>query len=361
MPVYLNEKTKKYYASFYYVDWTGKKRRKKKEGFNLAREAKAYEAEFLNKMAADCGMRFSSLCELYLEDFKTRYKITTYKNKIPSINKHFLPAFGNLPLKDITVLHIRRWQNGLISAGYKDTYLRTLNTQLSAIFNFAVKYYNLSANPVKNAGTIGKKNADDIDFWTLEEFNQFVNEIPKQYDAENAKTLVAAFMLLFYSGIREGEMLALTVADFHPQNENTKAYIDVNKNFAVVFGEEVILEPKTDRSTRKVTLPGKVADLISEHIARLPECQPSDRIFFMLGRSKLFNVHKAIAAAAGIKQIRIHDLRHSHASMLINLDVNILAISKRLGHEDIQTTLNTYGHLYPNKSEEVASKLEEFL
>ena len=363
MPVYLNEKTKKYYVSIRYVDWQGIRRRKKKEGFSLAREAKAYEADFLSKMTADCNIKFSALCEYYLEDFKNRHKLTTYKVKESCINTHFIDAFGNLPLNAITSLTVRKWQNIIMNKDYSKTYQRKINSELSAIFNYACKYYKLATNPVREAGTIGKKNAEGIDFWTVDEFKTFITTLSESKTdfarvADN-QVLETVFTLLFYTGIRLGELLALTIADFAAPNNGSYATVSITKSYASVDGKDYIQEPKTPKSKRSITIPVKVWCKIQEHISRMVDPAPQDRLFFMLSKHNLGRALKAIAAEAGVKAIRVHDLRHSHASLLINMDINILAISERLGHEDIQTTLNIYGHLYPSKAEQIADKLEK--
>lgn len=179
MPTYYNEKTKKYYCKFYYTDWQGIRRQKKKEGFTLARDAKAYEQEFLNKTAGDCSMKFAALYDIYITDFKARHKPTTVNQRVYDMEKYILPFLGDMPLTAITPVTIRKWQNDIISAGYAETTQRHLNAILSAIFNYAVKYYKLQSNPVRLAGTIGKSHAGRIDFWTLTEFNSFINALLK--------------------------------------------------------------------------------------------------------------------------------------------------------------------------------------
>ena len=362
MPVYLNEKTKKYYASFYYVDWTGTRRKKKKEGFNLSREAKAFEADFLSKMAADCNIKFSALCEYYLEDFKNRHKITTYNVKKSCINTHFIDTFGNMPINAITPLAVRKWQNQIISKDFSKTYQRKINAELSAVFNYACKYYKLASNPVREAGTIGKKNAEGIEFWTVDEFKTFITTLKESKTtfarvADN-QVLETVFTLLFYTGMRLGELLALTLADFSAPHGSV-ATVSINKSYAYVDGKEYIQEPKTPKSKRSITIPAKVWNIVHTHMERLIDPTSQDRLFFMINKHNLGRALKSIAAEAGVKPIRVHDLRHSHASLLINMDINILAVSERLGHEDIQTTLNIYGHLYPSKAEQIADKLEK--
>lgn len=365
MPTYYNEKTKKYFCKFYYTDWQGIRRQKKKEGFTLAREAKAYELEFLNKIAGDCNMKFSSLCALYLADYKARRRPTTAKNKEYSINKHFLPVFGDMPLTAITPVTIRKWQNKIISAGYAETFQRSLNSYLSAIFNYAVKYYKLQANPVRLAGTIGKNKAENINFWTLDEFSAFTAALTAEtsfskqhlHRAVSNEVLLFAFNVLFYTGLRIGEFLALTVQDYNRAAQT----LNINKSLAMLNGSPIIQPPKTPKSKRIINLPPKLCTMFDNYIAAMYEPQPQERLFPMLNKYNLAQALKTTARLAGIKPIRLHDLRHSHASLLINLNVSPLIISERLGHDDIKTTLNTYSHLYPNKRSELAEKINDLM
>lgn len=151
--------------SFYYTDWTGQRKRKKKIGFKTRRDALAFEESFKSKASGSTMMTFGALYELYMEDAKVRLKPTTYRNKEYIINLKVLPFFKNLPLASITPATIRKWQNQLLSTTYMreksqlhytQTYLKTINNQVSAIFNFAVKYYHLPQNPARLCGSIGK-------------------------------------------------------------------------------------------------------------------------------------------------------------------------------------------------------------
>lgn len=358
MPTYYNEKTKKYYCKFYYTDWQGIRRQKKKEGFTLARDAKAYEQEFLNKTAGDCSMKFAALYDIYITDFKARHKPTTVNQRVYDMEKYILPFLGDMPLTAITPVTIRKWQNDIISAGYAETTQRHLNAILSAIFNYAVKYYKLQANPVRLAGTIGKSHAGRIDFWTLTEFNSFINALLKNGSPLpkaniSTETLIFAYTVLFYTGLRISEFLALTIQDYNP----TAQTLNINKNLAVIKKQIIIQSPKTPKSKRVITLPAKLCAMFDNYIAAMYEPQPKERLFPMLNKHNLARALKATAGIAGIKPIRLHDLRHSHASLLIELNFSPLAISERLGHDDVKTTLNTYSHLYPNKGSELAEKI----
>ncbi|NFM24711.1 site-specific integrase [Clostridium sporogenes] len=347
MAVYKNEKRGTYYCSFYYTDWTGERKRKKKEGFKRQKDAKDYEREFLNKQINNTDIVFNNLVDIYLDDVKNKIRITTYEQKKFIIESKITPYFKDLKLNDITPNIIRKWQNKIIESNYTDAYLRTINIQLSAILNFAVKYYNLPNNPVVKAGSMGKRNAEVMKFWTVDEFKTFM-----QYVKKPIYKLI--FNILFWTGMRIGELMALTYKDIDLENK----IINVDKSYTKLKKKDIIDDPKTPKSTRIITIPDFLCKEIEDYKNKMYDIKENKRIFAMTKQS-VNQMLDRVCKKAGVKKIRLHDLRHSHASLLIELNFTPLLVSERLGHENIETTLNTYSHLYPNKQSEVAKKLDE--
>jgi Site-specific recombinase XerD len=341
-----------WYANFYYTDWTGKKVHICKRGFKTQREAKEYERQFIDQQENTSDILFSNLVENYLEDISHRLKPTTMENKQFIIKGKLLPYFQNLKVCDIDTLKIRKWQNELIS--YRDnsgkpfsqTYLKTVNNQLSAIMNYAVAHYRLASNPCKAAGSIGKSKADEMHIWTQKQYEQFSGAVQKS-------SVKLAFDILFYTGMRSGELLALTPADIFSSKR-----INISKNYAKINGEELFLEPKTPKAKRCISIPDFLYDDIKEYISKLYKIEKGDRIFYFT-KSALDKEIKKTAERAGLPPIRVHDLRHSHASMLIEMDFDPLEIAERLGHESVKTTLDTYSHLYPDKDKKLAGELNK--
>ena len=175
MPAYKNERGT-WNVKFYYTDWTGKRKQKKKEGFATKKEAQTFEADFLNKCKTSVDITFANLVKNYMEDCRVHLKPTTLANKEHLISTKLLPYFADMRICDIDISTVRKWQNELISHenGYAPTYLKTVHNQLSAIFNFAVKYYKLPSNPASACGSMGKKKAESMQFWTKEEFDSFI-------------------------------------------------------------------------------------------------------------------------------------------------------------------------------------------
>jgi len=362
MPAYKNEKTGKWYCSFYYKDWTGKNIKKKAEGFNTKREALAFESDFKNKKQGRPDMTFNAMYELYMEDCKAHLRSSTIEAKEDTFNTHLLPYFGKMPVNEITPTVVRKWQNEMVVKNYKPAYLRIISGQLSAIFNFAVKYYNLGKNPVQVTGNIGtlKRDKYAIQFWTLAEYRKFIAAIPQTTSARYA------IELLFYTGMRCGELLALTLADIDEgrlltmTEEEFQEYphkISITKAYKEINGIPTIGEPKTDSSKRIVTIPTRVAGDLKEYVLHLQDLSHNDRLFPHCSHWVASYI-RSNAKKAGVKAIRAHDLRHSHASLLIDMGFSPLLIKERLGHEDIKTTLSIYSHLYPSKNDDLIEKLE---
>lgn len=348
MPVYKDEKRKTWYCAFRYKDWTGTTRQHKKRGFAKKSEAAQYERDFLKKLSGSCDMAFGSMVELYMEDCKTRLRSTTYEGKKYLIESKILPAFKDLPVTDITPATVRKWQNDLIDdeSEYAPTYLKTINNQLSAIFNYAKRYYGLSINPAAVAGSIGKKNAESMQFWTQDEFQLFAAAVLDK------PASFAIFNTLFWTGMRSGELLALTLDDVDFEVKT----ISITKSYARIGCKDVISPPKTPKSRRVITAPDFLLDIIQDYAGRLVDYEPSERLFEYTKHYLQSEMARG-CKKSGVKKIRVHDIRHSHASLLIELGFSPLLISERLGHENVETTLETYAHLYPDKHGEVSSKL----
>lgn len=350
MPVYKDEQRNTYYVKTYYRDWNGKNKQKLKRGFKKQSEAKAWEREFLNKLQTNPDMPFATLVNLYLEDMSSRLRKSTIEGKKYIIDLKILPTFKDMPLNDIKATHIRKWQNELINSekGYSDTYLKQINSQLSAIFNYAVKYYDLKENPCHKAGSMGKKKADEMLFWTKEEYQKFIVCIS---DKPQSKV---AFETLYWTGIRIGELMALTFQDIDFENKT----ISINKSIQRINKEDIITAPKTPKSNRIIPITDFLCDDLKAYTDKIYDIKASDRIFNF---TKYFLHHEMDRGCkkSGVKRIRLHDIRHSHASLLIELGFTPLLIAERLGHEKVETTLNIYSHLYPNKQSQVVDALQK--
>lgn len=346
MPNYYDEKTKTYYVKFYYTDWTGAKKQKLKRGFKLQREAKEWEREFLEKYSKTPDISFSALVEKYKDHIYPTLKESTKVAKENIIINYLLPYFKEKPVNQITPSDIVLWQNELISKPLSDGYKRLIYKQLTAIFHFAVDYCNLPSTPCKKSikRTEPKK---DMQIWTQEEFHTFIKAVEDP-------TYHLIFHLLYYTGMRVGECLALTPEDIDLES----GVLTINKTYYRIPGKDTITPPKTAKSNRTIALPTFLCEEIKQYYSKIYGITSNTRLFPMYKETLGPKVSK-YCTISGVKKIRIHDFRHSHASLLIELGFSPVLIANRLGHENISITLNTYSHLYPNKQSELISKLED--
>ena len=353
MPIFKNEDNGTWYVMARYTDWKGERKQKCKRGFATKREAQEWERTFQQQTTADMDMSFEAFVELYSKDIKSRLKESTWQTKENIINTKILPYFGKRKISEITTKDVIAWQNELLA--YRDekkkpfsqTYLKTLHNQLSAIFNHAVRFYDLRSNPASKAGNMGSEERKEMLFWTKEEYQKFSEAMmdkPISY---------YAFQMLYWCGIREGELLALTPADF----DFEKGTVKISKSYQRLNGRDVITSPKTKKSNRTIKMPQFLCEEMQECISMMYGLKKKDRIFTI---TKYYLHHEMDRGSkqAGVKRIRIHDLRHSHISLLIDMGFSALAIADRIGHESIEITFR-YAHLFPSKQTEMANKLDD--
>lgn len=335
-------------CQFYYEDWKGERHKKNKRGFRTKAEANEWERDFRQQNQHNPEILFENFVTIYLDDMSNRLRETTMRNKKFLFTQRIIPYFKQKKIYEIKAADIRLWQNDLIQKGYAQTYLKAIHNQLASLFNYAEKYYNLKDNPCRKAGSMGKSQAECVAFWTRQEFEQFLTAVP-----QNEKVKIA-FLLLYWTGMRIGELLALTYDDI----DTEKKIISITKSCQRIDRQDVITPPKTPKSNRNVTIPSFLSEALCSYYHTVGNFNPSERIF-LFTKSYMEREFVRISGIANVQRIRLHDLRHSHASLLIEMGFQPLAIAERLGHERIETTLNTYSHLYPNKQQELAEQLDE--
>ena len=334
-----------------YHDWKGEKKQKCKRGFATKRDAQEWERTFLLKEAGDLDMTFEAFLELYERDMRPRLKENTWLSKEHMIRTKLLPYFGKRMISEIDTKDIIAWQNELLAyrdekkQPYAPTYLKAIHNQLVAILNHAVKHYGLKSNPASKVGYIGSKESEEMQFWTKEEYQKFAMAImdkPISY---------YAFEMLYWCGIREGELLALTPGAFDFKN-NT---VSINKSYQRLHRQDYITSPKTKKSVRTIKMPKFLSEEMQEYLKTLYGIKKTERIF-PISKSYLYHEMNRGAKEAGVKRIRVHDLRHSHISLLIDMGFSAVAIADRVGHESIDITFR-YAHMFPSRQADMAQQL----
>ena len=260
MPAYKNKDSGSWYVVTQYTDWTGERKQKCKRGFSTRREALEWEEKFKQQSSGNLNMSFEAFVEIYTNDLKARLKESTWQTKNNIIQNKIVPYFGKRKINEIVTKDVIAWQNELLAyrdekhKPYSPTYLKTLHNQLSAIFNHAVRFYDLRCNPAAKAGNMGSEESKEMLFWTKEEYQKFAEVMmdkPISY---------YAFQMLYWTGVREGELLALTPADFDFERGTVK----INKTYQRLNGRDVITPPKTKQSNRTIQMPEFLCEEMKE-------------------------------------------------------------------------------------------------
>lgn len=354
MSVYKNEKNGTWFCQTRYKTWNGEVKRVTKRGFKTKKEATAWERELHMKNGGSCAVPFRVFTEMYLNNVSARIKGSTLGTKTNIIQTHLVPHFGNMIVSDISTKDVMKWQNMLLTAinpitgrPYSKSYLKTVHNQLSAMLNHAVKFYGLNQNPAAIVGNMGSEKEIRNSIWTLEQYKKFAEVMMDK------PVSFYCFEVLYWCGLRLGEMLALTPADIN----FIKKTISVSKTYYRSKGVDHITSPKTPKSVRNVTMPDFLCEELKEYLQMNSNISANERMFPVkkdyIEREMLRGV-----IDGNLPRIRVHDLRHSHVSLLIHIGYSAVEIADRLGHESIDITYR-YAHLFPSAQLQMASKLNE--
>lgn len=347
-------------ANLGYNPITGKQIQKYRSGFQTKKEAREEYSKLVLTSTAELTEKKKTISfqqfieETYLPWYKTQVKESTYLNRRSTIQKHF-SYFYKMATDEIEPINVQNWQLELAKE-FSPNYIRIVQGMLSIAFDRAIVLGIAKKNPSRMVGNIKSKKTK-VDLWTLEEFQKVISLLYKGDYYEHY--LFISFWLLFMTGMRIGEAAALQWSDIDFET----GLSNINKTlYYKSMDEYKFVDPKTQASVRTIYID---ADTIRELKAwREVQQKVLKGCGFILSYSgiptskhTLPRALEKLAGLAGVHRIKIHSLRHSHASLLISMGENPLLIKERLGHEKIQTTLGTYGHLYPNTNLEVANKL----
>lgn len=378
-PIYKNGK----YGYRVQINYTDKKTNKKiqivrcNEHTRTKSDAKAYEVELLatlkNGISVD-SLTFEQLYYKFIDERKNELKINTireYKQKIPT---YVFPMFKEVKIDAITKEDIIKWKNWLL----KNYTFTTINFNnifkcFNAVMNYAVNYYDLKSNPLCKVDKFKNPNLiveDDIDFWTYEEFNLFINAVNSHLEKQTKKesiirwsALKTCYMILFFGGLRKSEALGLLWKDII--EVNGKLYLNIYKTINQYVTPYEFTSTKNKSSVRKVPISLELKDALEQHKQLCENIYSfNEENFFVCGsyaplpKNAVGNVMLQIEKECGLHHIRVHDLRHSYCSMLINGGIPLSTIAKLMGHSTTEITQKVYSHIYPNSNDDVIAFID---
>lgn len=343
--------------------WYVKHKNKTKRGFRKKSEAKLYEAKLkLEEKNQKSFMPFHKLIEDYLQTASKDVTFGTFKKTENVCRNIIIPNVDNKNLFDVDELDCRKFRDFVEGLHYSTEYKNYIIRTYKSLFNHAQKYFKLKYSPASVVAsfktTFGermKKKEKEMRVWDLDDFNKFIQFVDKD-------KYKAFFITLFQTGMRLGEIQALTWHDF------SDGCLNVNKSLTTKTKNEKyeIKEPKTVSSIRTISL-GKC---LNEFLIEFKECQSKlpgfDSNWFIFGgleplpATSINRIKDKAIKKAGVQRISIHEFRHSHASNLICSGMSIVAVSRRLGHSNIDMTLRTYTHLMRESEAQLVSFLDKY-
>lgn len=359
----------KYRVRVSYTDIYGKYRQKEKTAYGLD-EARKIEMQLSYdvKHQTSGDMTVEKLIEEYLVSHKPEIKESTFIEVKRLLDKYIIPTLGKYKLSKLTMPILQQWKNGLQAP---ESTRQTLNSKksvysaLNATLNYAIKMDYIATNPLEKLGNFKEtvQIKQEMQFYTPEEFSKFI--ATARAEAEKTEGIhewyyYVFFNIAFFTGMRRGEIYALT------WNDITDNVIHITKSIAQnLRGEDKITAPKNQSSIRDLQIPIPLQNVLQEHFERCSLAPDFSKDLYICGglqpvRDACLHLRgDKYAALAGVKRIRLHDFRHSHASLLVHAGINIHEVARRLGHSNVSITLNTYSHLYPSEQERAIDVLNK--
>lgn len=343
----------------YIKNLDGTRRKYKSKKFFTKTEALQAEREFLlsnaNKADKNHNMTFKELYTLFYQYKEDKVKLTTLKTY--SDREKFFKDLDNVKLKDFNIEHFEKWKKQINSYGYTTNHKNHLFKFFKELLNFATKWYNFNFTATYNKMTnfTDPNERKKMNFWTYEEFKKFIA-------VEDDLMYRTFFKVLYYCGLRKGEIRALDWNDIDFNNNTLTIRKGLSDN---VNGKKYIISsPKTLKSNRTLPLSKKFIDDLKELKKSVMQYTNFREDWFVFG-NELPLVDDAIrrrknnnCKLSNVKQIRLHDFRHSCASLLISTGADIKIVAEFLGHTKIDETLNTYVHMFKSKLNNIVNIID---
>ena len=357
---------------------TGNRIRVTRQGFSTKKEASLAISRL--KVDADEGSfikasndTFQAVYELWLEQYRNTVKESTLQKTMELFNNHILPAFGNMKMEKITVSFCQKKINEWFKFHSK---YNVMKNYTSAVLKFAIRMDLIKSNPMDKI-TVPRKMAkvdqdDELKYYNKEELQQFFSCCREDATQSNNLLWITLFRLLAFSGMRKGEALALTWKDLDFQNE----MVSVNKTVARGLGNRLLIQtPKTATSKRTIVLDGITLSMLSTWRKRQAmdflklgfNTMNEEQLIFPNTKNELMIPTKPdqkldrMIKKNELKRITIHGFRHTHCSLLFEAGASIKEVQDRLGHADIQTTMNIYAHVTEKAKEKTAEKFAKYV
>lgn len=372
MPVYKMKGSKdgkqKYRVRINYTDSFGNGKQIDRVAYGSA-EAKNLELKLLHELKNQkpaARMNVEALYNKYIEAIRYEIRETSYEKNKKILSRHVISHLKEVSLDKLNAPRLQEWKAEIEKNGFSIRTKQNIYSCFRAMLNWGVKLDYLPSNPLLKVGNF--KAADNIakkemDYYTADEYKAFSKaalNYAKNMATVNAYDYYVFFSIAFYCGLRKGEIHALKWSDIDG------SYLKITRSISQKLkGKDTETPPKNKSSVRTLQLPVPLISILNEHKKRWATIEGFNDDYRICGGVKplrdtsVENMNKKFAKLAGVKKIRIHDFRHSHASLLANAGINIQEVARRLGHSDVKMTWNTYSHLYPKEEEKAVEILNK--
>lgn len=345
-----------------YTDQDGKHARIERYAYGLA-EAKELEQKIIFDLSKpQKRVPFIRVFEEYKIYKKSNIRLSSYNKSINRLNIHVVPYFSHLNIDKIAKQKLIQWKQTIAEKNFAITTMQGIYREFNALLNFAVSVDYISSNPLTFIGNFKDRYLETeqklkgFQFYTENDFKKFISSAKKnaeEKDTINAWGFYVFFNIAFFCGMRKGEINALKWTDIKGDIISITRSVNLKIKGTNVFEGP----PKNKSSIRDIQIPAPLIAVLQEHKKRqkaIDGFTEENRVcggIDVLKDTSIENANKLFAQKAGLPKIRIHDFRHSHVTLLCNEGINIQEIARRLGHSNVQTTWNTYSHLYPRENE----------
>lgn len=319
----------------------------------------------LEKSTAPSGFTVKKLYGEYIKNKRHEVRETTLDKTDRILKAKILPYLGACRLDNLNNTVLQNWKNDISELGLSVTTRKNIYGEFRTMLNYAVKMGYLQSNPLIRLGNF--KDAyfevpkDKMQYYTAKEFKKFIATAKSHTQNLTDWGYYVFFKIAFYTGMRKGEINALKWSDIDGN------IIHVRRSIAQKIKGKKIVEtpPKNKSSYRDLQMPKPLIKILDKHKKRCEQADGFSDDYRICGGADclsdtgIANRNELYAKQAGLPRIRIHDFRHSHASLLANEGINIQEIARRLGHANIEMTWNTYSHLYPREEERAVRVLDK--
>lgn len=333
---------------------TGQEIRPHKRGFRTRKEAQKWIDEVRVKGVVEKVVRkkYVDVYELWLESYIYQVRPSTLLKTKGIFEHHILPVVGNMYIDRISAHKVQKLVNEW-STQFVD--YRKIAANLKRIFSFAVLHDIITNNPCDKIvmPKVHKKAPAKKMTYSPEELNRFLDACA----SDKRPVVLPLFRLLAFTGLRRQEVLALTWRDV----DFTTGLLNIDKAITLGADKKLIVgETKNASSVRTIALDNETLNILKDWRASSGSGFDLDKTIFDLSIQAPNKMLKQVAKAAGLEPISPHKLRHTHCTISIESGANLKDVQARLGHSDIQTTLNIYAHANTNKHE-IINTFADFL